>query len=60
MAEMPLWLDAQLGERRGDAVEVTLTLARCRNCGQPKATSDPCSLDHLAALMEFGEVARSL
>ena len=32
-------------------VEVTLT--RCRNCGKVKVTSDPCSFDHLAAILEW-------
>jgi hypothetical protein len=45
----PLWLDVQL-----DGATMTVELARCRNCGKVKATTDPCSLDHLAAVMEFG------
>lgn len=43
-----LWLTAAIS-----GATVTLTLARCRNCGQVKVASDPCSLDHLAALMQF-------
>lgn len=31
----------------------TVTLATCRNCGQVKATTNPCGLDHLAAILEF-------
>lgn len=47
MAALPLWLTST---DKGSRIE----LARCRNCGQVKATSDPCGFDHLAALMEFG------
>lgn len=48
---LPLWLHSDDGR--------TVTLARCRNCGKTKATSDPCGFDHAAALMEFGETARN-
>lgn len=49
----PLWMHVE-----GTGSEVTVSLARCRNCGKVKATSDPCSFDHLAAVMEFGEWLR--
>lgn len=44
----PLWLHVE-----GVGAEVAVSLAICRNCGKPKATSDPCGLDHLAAVVEF-------
>lgn len=44
----PLWLDV-----KGTGSKVTASLAKCRNCGKPKVTSDPCGLDHLAAILEF-------
>ena len=48
----PLWLDIKGGK---DTATLTVSLARCRDCGQVKATSNPCSFDHLAALMQFGD-----
>ena len=51
---LPLWLESTGGKGR----TVTVRLATCRNCGKVKATTNPCSLDHLAAVMEFGEAAR--
>lgn len=56
---LPLWLNATLGKRAGNSVEVDLSLAVCRNCGKPKAISDPCGFDHLAAVMEFAHAAQS-
>lgn len=44
----PLWLNIE-----GRGAEVTVTLAKCRNCGQTKVTSRPCGFDHLAAILEF-------
>lgn len=44
-----LWYDATC--TKGGTV--TITLRKCRNCGKTKVTSRPCSLDHLAAVMEF-------
>jgi len=53
MAALPLWLTSTDKGR-------TVKPARCRNCGQTKATSNPCSLDHLAAVMQFGVAVRAL
>jgi hypothetical protein len=49
----PLWLDLRVESTSGASVNVTASLARCRNCGNVKATSSPCGFDHLAAVMEF-------
>lgn len=49
----PLWLDMKT-----NGSTVTISPARCRNCGRVKVTSDPCSLDHLAAVIEFADYAR--
>lgn len=46
----PLWLDVKL-----DGSTMTVELARCRNCGKTKVSSNPCGFDHLAAVMEFRE-----
>lgn len=47
----PLWLDIKM---QGKGPNATVSLAKCRNCGQVKATTTPCGFDHLAAVMEFG------
>ena len=36
-----------------------ITLAKCLNCGKVKALSNPCSIDHLAALLELNHDART-
>lgn len=48
-----LWYEVK---PRGRTNVVDVTLRRCPNCGEVKVLSNPCGLDHLAALMEFGEV----
>lgn len=48
-----LWYDVA-DHRDGTA---TLTLTRCRNCGQVKVLSDPCGFDHLAATLEANAAA---
>lgn len=50
-----LWYDVTM-PRSAEPV-ATVTLSRCRNCGQVKVLSDPCGFDHLAALMEFRAAA---
>jgi hypothetical protein len=55
----PQWLDIKpTGAKSRDAVEFDVSLARCKGCGKTKATSRPCSFEHLAAVMEFGEALR--
>ena len=49
----PLWLSVS---RAG--AELTVSLAKCQNCGEVKVTSSPCGFDHVAALMEFGDYLR--
>ena len=44
-----LWYDVKSIDRS----HATVTLSRCKNCGRVKVLSDPCSLDHLAAILEF-------
>lgn len=50
----PLWLDVEPKHTAYDRdPQFTVSLARCRNCGEVKVSSDPCGFDHLAAVMEF-------
>lgn len=44
----PLWMTLKAKGNR-----VIFSLAKCRNCGQVKISSDPCGFDHLAAIGEF-------
>ena len=49
---LPLYL-------RSNARGTEITLSKCLTCGKVKALSDPCSIDHLAALIELGHDART-
>lgn len=44
-----LWYDVKSDR----SATMTVSLKRCRNCGNVKIVSNPCSFDHLAAIMEW-------
>lgn len=44
-----LWYEVHTTGR----VKAHVSLRRCSNCGEVKVLTRPCSLDHLAAILEF-------